>query len=220
MRVTAVGQFRPDKETVAFSLQPCSITMNTVNATRYYLLSLVITAAVSANSQAETLRYEIAASPPDAFRLDDGLSGHVLSARLTGGFSVTVEAGPSEAWLHNFDLRLADVTENFDLPLFNPQDFEGKPLQDFLPVDMESLPAEKLASATESVIFFGEVFAGIPIEPWAAMQIHSVGKDAQIILAANLNSVGTVDGGTVLFKPLFAILVPEPRPPALRCRVS
>jgi hypothetical protein len=179
------------------------------------LFSSVLVALFSTSVQAATLQFQIADSPPDAFKLKGGLSGHTISAALTGGFSITTEPGQS-ARVHDFDLRLTNVTENFDLPNFDVEDYENAPLQDFLPLDIESLPSHPATTSTWLYFVPAEYFEPfntvevIPRSPTTAMLVTITGNTAAVYLSARLTDMFVLDGPGLLFEPLSARVIPEP----------
>jgi hypothetical protein len=178
------------------------------------ILFLSAMVLLSTSAHAATWRFEVTDSPPDTLTYRAGLSGYIATARIEGGFSITVEPG-QPADLHDVDLRLVDVVDNLDLW----DDLtEGTPVQRLLPVDLESLPS--LISDTEFLFGERELFpqerpAEIPVGPWAMMAVDATGNQAVVRLAARLNSLHTVDGAHVSFKPFGATIIPEPSTVAL-----
>lgn len=176
-------------------------------------LLFATTALTLPQARAGALFFEVTESQADAFQLSGGLSGHVITAAIAGTFSITNEPG-SGIRLDDFNLRLVNVSENFALPHFDVSSYENKPLQDLLPLDMETLPS--LGSVPYGRLFvFAEPLFTLPDRPiyqgpTVSMRVDSEGGEARIKLASRLTALGTLDGPTVMFKPIIASVVPEP----------
>ena len=153
-------------------------------------------------------RYQITRCEPDAFTLNGGLAGHVLTARIAGGFTIEQEPGATTASLVDFALTLADPISHS--PAVNAAEYDGKPLQELLPVDMEGLPGRVVGPPLNPGLWFGITFADMPDVPWASMAVNEVGNEFRVQLAANLYGGVVYDGGALIFKPVAAAIVPEP----------
>jgi hypothetical protein len=182
---------------------------------RLFMLFLLL---APATLQAKTLHFEITSSAPDAFRYTGGLSGWRLTAAIAGTFSITYE--PNQfVQLHDFDLRLVNLVENIQFPHVDIQDFENQPVQDWLPLDIESLSGVQLEPFDGTRFRFAEVFPE-PIDlrsfgPTASMTVDRSGSTAQVKLGALLTAIGVLDGPHALFKAVTASVVPEPTTLAL-----
>ena len=169
---------------------------------------LALTSAASAGTRS----FIFANTPSTAFTYNGGLSGYQLTASIVGSFSITTDPDRTVR-LHDFDLRLANVAENIDLPNFDVEDFENKPVKDFLPIDLTTTTVGGRAPFGSAFIFAPDNFENpgeIPTEPTAGMLVEITGNQAVVTLGAQLNEIRVTDGASIRFLPLTAMIVPEP----------
>jgi hypothetical protein len=175
-------------------------------------LAFAVGAMVSLVVDAATVQYKISNSPSDAFTQHGGLSGHRIFAGIEGTFAISYQAGESPI-LSDLDLRLVNVTENFDLPHFNIADFEGTPIEVFMSHDLEGSAAFHYMPGSFAQFALPQLQwppLTIITAPYSSMRVDFVGELAMVYLGSMLTPLGTLDGGSVAFDPLTATLVPEP----------
>lgn len=203
-----------DTHAVSRALTPALNPISTCLMKLVALPAFLIAASITTLAHTTTITYRITDAPSYAvtYYSDPSNLRHRVTAGIEGAFSITYEQDSPPA-LSSFRLFLRNVSQNFEVPGLDIDDFEGKPVQGIMSHDLEGAPST--ASSSANVISFLAPYDPPPVngQPVSSMRVDFGDRNSIVRLSSLFTPAGGPPGPFVVFQSLTATLVPERQQP-------